>query len=349
MKKPEEDFDLFSQEEAIIARLDAFLASEPFEDPVIESVFIDLYKNYKKLYKNTRRLVKMSDKRELEMNALNAELKGKNGLLESLSSKLSKYLSPQVYEHIFSGKQDSTLAAERKKLTVFFSDIANFTEISDRLEAEDLVARLNGYLTQMTRIALGHGATIDKYIGDAVMLFFGDPTTQGVQNDALAAILMALEMRRFLQAEQAASSERGVGFQAFDVRMGINTGYCTVGNFGSEEKMDYTIIGKEVNIASRLQSHAEPGEILISHETYVLVKDAIACEPKGLISLKGISEPVRVYRVNDTYENLRSGETLIQHSEEGFSLFLDTARLAHEQKARTAQLLEDLLKTLKPA
>ena len=108
----------------------------------------------------------------------------KNRMLESLSSKLSKYLSPQIYKSIFSGEKNAEVAAQRKKLTIFFSDIAGFTETTDLLESEELTSLLNQYLREMSSIALEHGATIDKFIGDAIMLFFGDPETAGAREDA---------------------------------------------------------------------------------------------------------------------------------------------------------------------
>src|SRR4029078_12576462 len=118
----------------------------------------------------------------------------KNRTLESLSSKLSKYLSPQVYQSIFSGQRNAEVAAQRKKLTIFFSDIAGFTETTDMLESEQLTTLLNQYLREMSAIALEYGATIDKFIGDAIMLFFGDPETRGPKDDALACVKMAIAM-----------------------------------------------------------------------------------------------------------------------------------------------------------
>ena len=154
---------------------------------------------------------------------------------------------------------------------MFFSDIVDFTATTDDLESEELTGLLNHYLTEMSKIALEHGATIDKYIGDAILAFFGDPETRGIKEDAMACVNMAIAMQRRMRELQF--QWRDVGLEKpFQLRIGINTGYCTVGNFGSEDRMDYTIIGNEVNLASRLQSHTEPGSILISHETHSLSK-----------------------------------------------------------------------------
>src|SRR5215468_10187290 len=174
------------------------------------------------------------------------ELATKSNALEQLSNQLAKYLSPQIYESIFSGRQQVKLVSQRKRLTVFFSDLAGFTETTEMLESEDLTRLLNQYLTEMSQIALAHGATIDKYVGDAIVIFFGDPETRGVKEDALACVKMAIAMRERMKELEDAWKSSGVE-NPLRCRMGINTGICTVGNFGSDARMDYTIIGAGVN------------------------------------------------------------------------------------------------------
>jgi hypothetical protein len=182
---------------------------------------------------------------EEQVSERTAELGEKNKILESLSSQLSKYLSPQLYSSIFTGAQNVEVSSRRKKLTIFFSDIAGFTDTADRLESEELTELLNHYLTEMSQIALKHGGTIDKYVGDAIMIFFGDPETKGVKEDALACVKMAIVMRERMHDLADIWRESGIE-KPLQVRMGIHTGYCTVGNFGSEDRMDYTIIGGAV-------------------------------------------------------------------------------------------------------
>ena len=149
------------------------------------------------------------------------------------------------------------IATERKKLTIFFSDIVNFTATTERLQPEELTRLLNEYLSEMSAIAARHGGTVDKFIGDAMLVFFGDPETKGVAEDAKAGVAMALEMQQRLAELDEAWRRRGIE-QPFRARMGINSGYCNVGNFGSGDRMDYTIIGAEANLAARLQSIADP-------------------------------------------------------------------------------------------
>jgi len=267
----------------------------------------------------------------------------KNQELEALSTKLSKYLSPQVYSSIFSGSQEVKIASSRKKLTVFFSDIADFTATTDDLESEELTNLLNHYLTEMSKIALAHGATIDKYIGDAILAFFGDPETKGIKEDALACVRMAIAMQRRMRELQAEWRDRGLQ-KPFQLRIGINTGYCTVGNFGSEDRMDYTIIGSEVNLASRLQSHAELGGILLSHETYSLVKDSVVAEEREPIHAKGIAKPVRNYAVVSGVDELIELGQAIREEQAGLRVLVDLQKL---DRAEAIKTLENILSRLK--
>ena len=269
----------------------------------------------------------------------------KSRALEQLSRQLAKYLSPQVYESIFTGKQEVKIASRRKKLTVFFSDIAGFTETTDRLESEDLNRLLNHYLTEMSEIALSYGATIDKYVGDAIVIFFGDPETRGVNEDALACVEMAIAMRKRMRELQDVWRASGIE-RPLQCRIGINTGYCTVGNFGSEDRMDYTIIGGGVNLASRLEAAATPGEILMSYETYAAVRQRIHCEERGEISVKGIAYPVATYQVVDTYENLGAEHGLIHEERPSLRLDLDLDAMSADDRSLAATVLREALDRL---
>jgi class 3 adenylate cyclase/PAS domain-containing protein len=269
-----------------------------------------------------------------------------NQMLESLSSKLSKYLSPQLYKSIFSGEKNVEVASQRKKLTIFFSDIAGFTETTDLLESEELTSLLNQYLTEMSSIALEYGATIDKFVGDAIMLFFGDPETRGAKEDAIACVKMAIAMQQRMRGLQSEWRERGQE-HVFQLRVGINTGYCTVGNFGSEDRVDYTIIGNEVNLAARLQAHADLGGVLLAHETYALVKDAVLGEETGTITVKGFPRPVRTYRAVGLYDDTALRERIIRREQDGLSLIIDRTKLTRKGKAEAIKALEDAVGQLK--
>ena len=227
-----------------------------------------------------------------------AEAQSKTQQMEDVSGQLAKYLSPQIYESIFSGKQNVEVKSYRKKITVFFSDIVNFTAISDKLESEELTALLNFYLNEMSQIALKHGATIDKYIGYAIMIFFCDPESFGIEEDARRCVAMAVEMQQRM-AELWGYWRKHFGLKKdLEIRVGINTGYCTVGNFGSEDRLDYTVVGAAVNLASRLESAAMPSGILVSEETYFQVKDYFSFDAPQQLELKGLERGVIAYEVD---------------------------------------------------
>ena len=342
--------DLFAAEEQVIAAAQQLVDSGGIADAGDRKLYAELLKDYQKLFRVTRRLMRLSDRNEQQLNALTEEqrraneiITQKNKELDALSTKLSKYLSPQIYHSIFTGAQNVEITSNRKKLTIFFSDLVNFTETTDKLESEDLTNLLNRYLTEMTNIALEHGATIDKYIGDAIMVFFGDPESRGVKEDARACVRMAVAMLKRLRELRSEWLELGAE-KPFHLRVGINTGYVTVGNFGSEDRMDYTIIGSAVNLTARLQSHAEIGGILLGHETYSLVKDEIAAEEQQPIKVKGFAEPVRCYKVLGLYDDLASEGSVIREESDGFKVLLD---LQKRDRAEILATLEAILKKLR--
>ena len=222
----------------------------------------------------------------------------KSRQLEDLATKLAKYLSPQIYQSIFSEAPGQSKAHARKNLTVFFSDIVQFTDLSDTLEPERLAVVINSYLSEMASIALECGGTIDKFIGDAVLIFFGDPDSDGEIEDALKCLEMAIRMQLRVSELQKYWQKQGVS-RGLHVRMGITTGYCTVGNFGSEQRLDYTVLGSPVNLAARLQAMAEPDTILIDEATHSLVGEQVNCREADQIMPKGFARPVQVYQVED--------------------------------------------------
>ncbi len=264
----------------------------------------------------------------------------------NLSRKLSKYLPPQVWGSIFSGQTDVKLQTQRKKLTVFFSDIKGFAEISEELQPEALTDLLNSYFTEMSRIALKYGGTIDKFVGDAILIFFGDPASRGQKQDAVACVSMALEMRKKMKLLRQQWRKEGIS-KPLQVRMGINTGYCTVGNFGAETRMDYTIIGREVNLASRLESVSQPGEILIAESTYNLVRDVIMCRDRGEINVKGFAKTVPIYEIVDHRKELGATQSFLECELDGFSLFVDIDKIRNYDKDKVVESLEEAAKRIR--
>lgn len=303
------------------------------------AVYADITKQ-----KQSETALRQAKQRAEEANEL---VTRKNAALEGLSSQLSKYLSPQIYSSIFSGEQTVEIASKRKKLSILFADIVGFTETADVLESEELTSLLNRYLTEMSEIALRNGATIDKYIGDEIMMFFGDPETLGVRKDAIACVRTAIEMQQRGRGLEQSWKEIGIE-KPFRMRIGINTGYCTVGNFGSENRMDYTIIGNEVNLAARLQTLAEPGGIALAHETYSLIRgefDAREAKPK---IVKGFEKPVRNYAVEISTTNTEKAQAPISIDRNGLRVTLDIDEMTPQERASAVKDIRQLLSLIDP-
>jgi len=327
--------DIFGQETKILE--EAKKTQEAGE--ASPEAYTDLVRQYGKLLRTTKKIIKLSDKNEQRLNQLKIEAQETNTQLEGMSSQLSKFLSPQLYNSIFSGSRAGTRVTRRKKLTVFFSDLCGFTNFVESMESEDVTNLLNLYLETMTTIALDYGATIDKYIGDGIMLFFGDPETKGLKEDATNCVKMALDMLKELDD----LSDKWVDYGMKDplqMRIGIDTGFATVGNFGCESRLDYTAIGSAVNRASRLETAADHGSIFISEDTYNLVKESIEAREMEPIHLKGIGE----FKARKVIGTIGSSALSLNFGKRNLSLVLD--RLSEEDIAETKSSLQQALKEL---
>lgn len=199
----------------------------------------------------------------------------------------------------------------------------------------------------MSAIALRHGGTVNKFIGDAMLIFFGDPATKGVAEDASACVAMAIDMQRRIGELNAKRRSAGIE-KPFRVRMGINTGFCNVGNFGSSDRMDYTNIGAEANLAARLQSMAEAGRVAMSYEAYALVRDKFTARALAPIRMKGIGREVVPYVVDGVFDDGGRKHKLFSEHMPGLDLYLDPSALSAEAAARTRALLKQAIAALDP-
>ena len=246
----------------------------------------------------------------------NQIIEEKSAQLENLATRLAKYLSPQIYKSIFEDKQEVKSVHARKNLTIFFSDIIKFTDLTDTMEPEKLAKVINSYLSEMTTIAVKSGGTIDKFIGDAIMVFFGDPETEGEVQDALKCVEMAVLMRQRVEELQKHWKKMGVT-NGLGIRMGISTGFCTVGNFGSDLRLDYTVLGSPVNLAARLQSAAERNGILIDENTNNLINDVVQTEKNNTITPKGFVRPIDTFILKDfKSQSHKDQRKMLSHSGE---------------------------------
>jgi class 3 adenylate cyclase/HAMP domain-containing protein len=246
------------------------------------------------------------NKMSAELDRLYAELRVLNDNLQQKvdeqlqeierARELKRYLSPQVADSIIAGQSDVKLATTRKNLTVCFADIRGFTGIAERMEPEELIDLLNEYFAAQTEIVFNHGGTLDKYYGDGMMVFFGDPIPYA--DHAERAVRMALEMREKLPELQKRWFMRQQ--ERLHIGIGISTGYVTVGNIGSPARLDYTVIGNNVNLASRLADSAAPGQILVTERTMVQIQEFIEAREHGEQMVEGSARPVRIYEVLGT-------------------------------------------------
>lgn len=239
----------------------------------------------------------------------------------SVISKLTRFIPPQVWQPIVKSDSSVSVNNKRAKLTIMFSDIAGFTKLSDSLSSDDLADILNTYMKCMTIIANKHGAMLDKFVGDGMVCFFGEPSSRGTRQDALDCVAMAIDMRRKMRSLR--QEWRLMGFEGLYVRIGITTGYCHVGNFGSNNRLSYTIIGKEANLASRLESIAGKGDILISQKTYDYICHDYECEYAGTYQLKGFDDTINAWQVLDPEANKGRLSKWIDHTLPGFNLHLN--------------------------
>jgi len=281
-----------------------------------------------------------------KMDNTNKKLRQEQNRNLELSKQLAKYLPKQVWQMIFSGKEFDFSRPTRKKLTVFFADIQGFTMLSEMLEPEDLTFILNSYLNEVTQIAQKYGGTVDQFVGDAVMIFFGDSPKLNLTDAALNAIKMALEIRKQMHVLRQKWTKYGIS-NPLNIRMGINTGICSIGNFGTSQRMQYTIIGREVNLASRLESNCTAGEILVSKKTYDLIKHKVMCLDKGSITVKGFSHPVEIYEVVDFRESLGNDSDYLDINLPGFSLSLDFQKINHQEHDKIFHSLRKVVDALK--
>jgi len=234
-----------------------------------------------------------------------SELDTLNKQMETAQEILSRYVAPQFAQKIFKGEVDDVSGHQRRKLTLFFSDIKDFTATADAMEAEDLADLLNCYLDEMVTIATDFGGTVAQISGDGIFVFFGAPEFSNDKDQAERCVQMAITMQTRMKNLKSHWFASGIE-HPFRIRCGINTGSVTVGGFGSKGRREYTAIGMQVNIAARLEAACDPGQILMSHTTWSLIKDEIPCIENGPIQVKGFHRPILTYQVNLTSVNTQS-------------------------------------------
>jgi class 3 adenylate cyclase len=266
------------------------------------SRFMDLIR-----YRISRESIEELERRIEEVNAIRLkqertielrtqDLQKQKRMVDKAQRFLSRYVPHQLATKILAGEVEPVRNHSRQKLTMFFSDIKDFTQATDAMEPEDMGCLLNEYFASMNDIIRAYEGTLANITGDALFTFFGAPDRTDDKDHALRCVRMARKMQRKMVELRQKWFNEGVE-QPLRIRCGINTGMATVGSFGSRHRSEYSAMGMQVNLASRLETACRPGGILISHSTWALVNDQIATRPHGLIEVKGFSRPIRAYEV----------------------------------------------------
>jgi adenylate cyclase len=206
---------------------------------------------------------------------------------------LGRFLAPEVVQMIEANPDGVRLGGVNQRVSVLFCDIRGFTSMSETMPPEKVVEILNGYFDGVTKAIFEHGGTLDKYIGDAAMAIFGAPISKG--NDAQRAVQAGVAIQKLVHELNVDAAKRG--HPEIKVGVGINTGVVTAGNIGSPQRLDYTVIGDEVNLASRMCGKAEAGQVLITESTYNEVCEQFRLSPLPPVTVKGKSLPINVFTV----------------------------------------------------
>jgi class 3 adenylate cyclase/CheY-like chemotaxis protein len=248
---------------------------------------------------NKKRLYDLEQRHVQEMAQVNRLLEARveDQMAELVrTGELKRFLPRQIAEGLVGGQLTARQGFERRKVTILFSDMVGFTDLSDSLDPEELSDVLDEYLREMSAVLVAHGGTLDNYIGDGMMAVFGAPERVEEADQAWSAIQAAVAMRD--RAREVAARIRGRGIPAdLQIRVGVNAGHCMVGVFGSDVLRAYKVVGFAVNIAARLQTEASPGTILCGYRTYAQVKDRVRAEQREPLTLKGAARPVEAWEI----------------------------------------------------
>ena len=321
------------QPDALFDKLEDILRQADCDETAAD-VLKDLRKLYEKQTRQLNSLTKLSDNTQ-------AKLTDANATLEKLLRNLQRFVPSEVVRVLMAHGAEQVPTNSRETITVFFSDIVGFTSITERLDPERLAPLMTDYFTEMSDICSKWGGTLDQFIGDAIIIFFGAPHSKGIEEDAKSALSMAVEMQDRLKSLRAKWAQEGVT-PDLNVRMGLSTGTCNVGNFGSHERLHYTAIGNAVNSAARIQSLAAPNHILLSEETYLLVRDHFKCDYDQTTLLHGQNHETKLYYAAQDQHKWHQ-QTLVA-SEDGYRFYFDPESVTNKDKV--VSLLQDALATL---
>jgi adenylate cyclase len=290
------DYSLFEMEEKVALHAKAFLAENQHSTNSMTLEFSQLLTGYEKLYKKFQRLIRLSDKQQLKLNALNEQLDTRNYIIKKT---FGRYLSDDVVKTILESPEGAALGGEFREVTILISDLRGFTPISEQLSADHVVQMLNNYLEVMTEIIFKYQGTIDEFIGDAILVIFGAPIKR--EDDPIRAMACAIEMQLAMKDVNLKNNQSG--FPDIEMGIGINTGNVVVGNIGCSKRTKYGVVGKNVNLTSRIESYTVGGQILISESAKNASYPLIRIDRELSVRPKGLNSPIRIFEIGGIYGN----------------------------------------------
>jgi adenylate cyclase len=280
---------LFDKEEAVLKLGKAFLLAHQDESPLFDAQ-TQLLKDYKKLFTQFTRLVRMNDRQQAELSKKTKELDIRN---QFIKKTFGRYMSDEVVEKLLDSPDGLKLGGSALTVTIVMTDLRGFSAISEKLSPEAVVEMLNDYLSDMTDIIFKYSGTINEIIGDALMILFGAPVTR--EDDADRAIACALEMQ--LAMEKVNLRNRAMNQPELEMGIGINTGKVVAGNIGSDMRVKYAVVGSNVNLAGRVESFTVGGQVLITEATLKAAASQVKVNNQLSIPFKGMAKPVNVYDI----------------------------------------------------
>jgi adenylate cyclase len=281
---------LYGAEEKAIEEAEAVLIDEQYLGLPLLARYASLFQQYKNMFKQLRRLIRLSDKQQEQLNNLNGQLEIANTVIRKT---FGRYLSDDVVKDILSS-EGVVLGGETRTVTILMSDLRGFTAISENLPAATVMNIINIYLSIMTDIILRYSGTIIEFIGDSIFVIFGAPVFR--TDDAQRAAACAIEMQKAMEDVNRECRERG--YPEIEQGIGLNTGELVVGNVGSDKRTKYGAVGKNVNLTARVESYTLGGQIFMSESTLEACGPILKIVASQKVQPKGIKKPITIYEVS---------------------------------------------------
>jgi adenylate cyclase len=282
---------LFEKEETVIQKAEVILTEPGFHEAPLHKEYIDLLEGYRRMYKQLKFLVKMSDKQQLRLNQLNEKLELRNRFIEKT---FGRYVSDDVAREILESPKGALIGGEKRIVSLLISDLRGFTSITETLSAEQTVHIVNIYLETMIDIVFKYEGTIDEFLGDGLLAVFGAPAVQ--QNHAQRAVACAVEMQQAMKDVNRKNHLSGL--PELEMGIGVNTGELVVGNIGSTRRTKYGVVGSHVNLTSRIESYTVGGQVFASENTANACGDLLEISEQIDVMPKGVKKPITIYDIS---------------------------------------------------